>query len=32
MEVPVIEASQGKGRKRKKNPENWRANKAKIDR
>ncbi|CAG4957539.1 unnamed protein product [Colias eurytheme] len=32
MEVPVIEALPGKGRKRKRQPEKWKANKAKIDR
>lgn len=32
MEVPVAEALPGKGKKRKRQPEKWKANKAKTDR
>ncbi|CAG4969559.1 unnamed protein product [Colias eurytheme] len=32
MEVPVIEAIYGKGRKRKREPEKWKANRAKVER
>ncbi|CAF4869644.1 unnamed protein product [Pieris macdunnoughi] len=32
MEVPITEAIHGRGRKRKREPEKWKANRAKIQR